>query len=252
MTTLHKSYHGETDRLRKLKIVSAMTIFLQVLQPSQANDDIVTEQLVQLKNCFVELPKVLEERRTVASLIATMIATWPHLLSLSQLIDVSAVSIREAVLEHSFISVSNLSTKPRRAIKKNLSLTAIDSPPVKESSKNANELEGSRRFLSSTPSFASSQQQYVEDGHGVISGMAELKQRVADLEMVSAQQSDMITLAIKDLYRFCQDACERQVSHTEYIVTESMQEMHRRYDHLLHAQNPTSFIDGENNKLDGN
>lgn len=67
----------------------------------------------------------------------------------------------------------------------------------------------------------------------MISGMADVKQRIQDLETVSAQQSDMITLAIKDLYRFCQDSCERQVQHTEYIVGEAMTEMSRRIEHSI-------------------
>ena len=56
----------------------------------------------------------------------------------------------------------------------------------------------------------------------MISGMADFKQRLADMETGSAQQTDMITQTIKDLYRFCQDSSERQVSHTELIVNEAI------------------------------
>ena len=83
--------------------------------------------------------------------------------------------------------------------------------------------QGSRRFLAQTPSFASSSN-YIEDGQDgdMINGMADFKQRLADMERVSAQQTDMITLTIKDLYRFCQESSERQVSHTELIVNEAI------------------------------
>ena len=56
----------------------------------------------------------------------------------------------------------------------------------------------------------------------MINGMADFKQRLADMERVSAHQTDMITLTIKDLYRFCQESSERQVSHTELIVNEAI------------------------------
>jgi len=60
-----------------------------------------------------------------------------------------------------------------------------------------------------------------------------LKQRLAELENVSAQQSDMITLTIKDLYRFCHDTSERQVQQTEYIVHEAFQEFQKKFDNML-------------------
>ena len=64
----------------------------------------------------------------------------------------------------------------------------------------------------------------------MINGMADFKQRLADMERGSAQQTDMITQTIKDLYRFCQESSERQVSHTELIVNEAIQELNRRYE----------------------
>ena len=63
--------------------------------------------------------------------------------------------------------------------------------------------------------------------------ISELRQRLSELEHVSAQQSDMITLAIKDLYRYCRDNSERQMTQTEYIVHEAFQEFQKRYDCLL-------------------
>ena len=66
----------------------------------------------------------------------------------------------------------------------------------------------SRRFLSQTPSFASRCGDEFNEQLSM-SALADLRQRLTELETVSAQQSDMITLAIKDLYRFCHDTSER-------------------------------------------
>jgi len=54
----------------------------------------------------------------------------------------------------------------------------------------------------------------LEEAHkiGVIVGLAELKQRVADLENINVQHSEMLTVVVEDLYRFCHDSYDRQIT----------------------------------------
>ena len=57
---------------------------------------------------------------------------------------------------------------------------------------------------------------------------------------MSAQQSDMIALAIKDLYRLCHESGERQLIHTEQLVDEAFQAYNKKFESLLTIRAPFS------------
>ena len=133
-----------------------------------------------------------------------------------------------------------MALQPRRPPVESISMSSFEnsnaaSPNSHHEERKLNSQQSSLRHLTQTPSFASKQACFGNDFQEPDSlvGLIDLKQRLAELENVSAQQSDMITLTIKDLYRFCHDTSERQVQQTEYIVHEAFQEFQKKFDHML-------------------
>ena len=256
-TCVTSRYASEAERVRKLKAACLLCNCLHVsMKTGQAGSEttlpMAVEDMAKLQSCIKEVPKSHEERLVMAGLVATFLTAKPS-LTLSQFYEDSS-DARDLMLQLNCMNAVKLAmhVRPKRPVIKSLSVASIadsgaNSPtqdanaasasqrPNSLPNSMANSPKSSRRFLSQTPSFASNSR-YGDDGQevGMISGMADVKQRIQDLETVSAQQSDMITLAIKDLYRFCQDSCERQVQHTEYILGEAMTEMTRRFEHSLH------------------
>ena len=73
-----------------------------------------------------------------------------------------------------------------------------------------------QRLLCHTPSFASRGGQDFDE-------LADVKARINDIESVCAQQSEMITLAVKDLYRFSREASDRAYRASERLVHQELE-----------------------------
>ena len=80
----------------------------------------------------------------------------------------------------------------------------------KEGFKNAAE-DTYQRLLCHTPSFASRGGQDFDE-------LTEMKARVNDIESLCSQQSEMITVAMRDLYRFSREASDRAFRSAERLV----------------------------------
>ena len=73
------------------------------------------------------------------------------------------------------------------------------------------------RLLCHTPSFASNK----ENGHDEFQ---EMKIRINELETICAQQNEMITIAIKDLYRHSKDMCENALHAAERLCKSEIED----------------------------